>query len=338
MLSSDNQSPRIDKRSPLLVAVTGGTGFIGRRLVRQHLAQGDSVRILSRDPVCHCFPDSPRLTLFQGDLGCGTGDLSAFVKDCDILYHCAGEVRREERMHMLHINGTRRLINCAGGRIGHWVQLGSVGSYGLRQGGVITESEPVAPQGIYEITKTNSDQLVTRAAREGQFSCTVLRPSIVFGPDMGNQSLFQLITAIDQGRFCFIGSPGASANYIHVDNVVKGLILCGKKMLPGVTLFNLSDHRTMEQFVSIIADCLDRPMPKKRIPLWFARLIGATLGRVPGFPLTGSRVRALSSRTLYSMDAICSALGFTLCISMEEGLAQMVTSWKKKNSCRVVKS
>ena len=32
----------------MLVAITGGRGFIGRRLVQRHLAQGDDVRVLSR--------------------------------------------------------------------------------------------------------------------------------------------------------------------------------------------------------------------------------------------------------------------------------------------------
>src|SRR5574341_4931 len=63
-----------------------------------------------------------------------------------------------------------------------WVQLSSVRVYGPVREGVVDESRPYAPRGEYETTKAESDRLVLEAFERGAFSCTILRPSIDFGP------------------------------------------------------------------------------------------------------------------------------------------------------------
>jgi nucleoside-diphosphate-sugar epimerase len=82
-------------------------------------------------------------------------------------------------------------------------------------------------------------------------SVAILRPSNVFGPGMLNQSILQMIQTIERGIFFFIGRRGASANYVHVSNVVDALILCGRSAADGRT-YNISDWCTMEDFVGAI--------------------------------------------------------------------------------------
>ena len=78
----------------MIVAITGGAGFIGRRLVSRHLALGDEVRMLSRRaPVESELYSSIKWCC--GDLTTIKGDLQPFVDQADVLYHCAGEIRDE---------------------------------------------------------------------------------------------------------------------------------------------------------------------------------------------------------------------------------------------------
>lgn len=310
----------------MIVAITGGTGFIGRKLVQRHIARGDEVRVLTRQS--RAAAGLPNATLlFAGDL-VGAADLQAFVAGADVLYHCAGEIRDETRMAALHVEGTQRLIAAARGHIGRWVQLSSVGVYGQPRCGRITEESPPDPRGVYETTKKISDDLVRAAGAGGAFQWAILRPSIVFGEGMPNQSLYQLIRVIDRGRFFFIGRPGASANYIHVDNVVEALLLCALQPAAHGRIFNLSGQATLEDFVGTIADALGRPRPQVRLPEFAARLLaaaGATLTR--RFPLTPSRVDAMTTRATYPTDAIRAALGYTDKIMLETGVTLLVKSW-----------
>ena len=311
----------------MLIAVTGGTGFIGRALVHFHVKCGDQVRILSR--YHQKFPVLDAVTLYQGDLISSVDLLSQFVDGVDILYHCAGEIRDQGKMYPVHVTGTKNLCAAAFGKIGHWVQLSSVGAYGPHASGVLTEKTPLNPIGIYETTKTESDRIVINAAREEAFTYSILRPSNVFGPSMTNQSLFQMIEIINKGFFFFIGKPGASANYIHVDNVVEGLVQCGKKDAARGRIYNLSDHRTIEDFVAVVTDELRKPAPKLRLPEMPVRWVARMCERLPHFPLTEPRVNALTNRSIYSIERIQHELEYTYQVSMEDGLLQMVKVWKQ---------
>lgn len=303
----------------MIVAITGGTGFIGRKLVQHHLAQGDEVRVLSRREG-----GETGVRWHRGDLS-SAADLQAFVVGADVLYHCAGEIRDKTRMRTVHAVGTQRLVDAATGRIGRWVQLSSVGAYGKQREGVVTELTELSPCGEYEVTKVASDALVSSAAQGGAFEYAILRPSNVYGADMSNQSLFGLIEMIRRGWFFYIGKPGASSNYIHVDNVVMALLLCASKPEANGQVYNLSDHRTIEQFIATITALLGKPEPSLRLPEWPIRLLAKLLGGVSRFPLTEARVDALTVRSIYSTEKIEHELGYRHIVSVEAGLHELVS-------------
>ena len=233
-------------------------------------------------------------------------------------------------MRALHVDATHKLAEAASRRVNHWVQLSSVGVYGAVAKGAITEDSVLNPIGQYEVTKAESDKIVVDAANKGGFSYSILRPSNVFGAGMTNQSLFGMIAMIDRGLFFYIGKPGASANYIHVNNVVDGLVRCGTMQHAKGRTYNLSDYCTMEHFVEVIAGALGRASPWLRIPKPIAQLAGSTLGKIPGFPLTQSRVGALANRSLYPISRIQQELDYRHIISMEDGLRELVKTYKTR--------
>ena len=310
----------------MIVAITGGSGFIGRKLVMRHLEQGDEVRVLSRRPPEKSeLPDSVKW--YSGDLS-KSGDLLSFVDKADVLYHCAGEIKDATKMKALHVDGTARLINMATGRIGRWVQLSSTGAYGQHREGIVTEETRLNPKGQYEETKVQADNLVIHAANQGAFNYVILRPSIVYGETMSNRSLFGLIALIQKGWFFFIGQPSASANYIHVDNVVNALLLCGSVAQANGQVYNLSDYRSMEDFVKIITYSLGCKRSHLRIPEVPVRLLIKLLGWIPGVPLTDSRINALTNHTMYDNTKIEQDLGYKHVTSMEDGLTKLVAYWQ----------
>jgi len=313
----------------MIVAITGGTGFIGKKLVARLLEQGDTVRLLTRSSMS---PEkNALLETYQCDLLTARVDqLSATLDGVDVLYHCAGQLKDTSSMRALHVDATQRLAEAASQRVGHWVQLSSVGVYGPVTEGTVTEDSVLNPIGEYEITKAESDRIVVDAATKGGFSYSILRPSNVFGAGMTNQSLFGMIGMIDRSMFFHIGKPGASANYIHVDNVVEGLIRCGTMPPAHGKTYNLSDHCTMEEFVEIIAGALGKDVPRMKLPEAPVRLFARCAGMIPGFPLTVARVDALTRRTVYPSTKIERELGYRHLETMEEGLLELLVAWKQK--------
>jgi len=310
------------------VAVTGATGFIGRELVKLLLERGDTVRIVSRRLASELHLPGG-VSNFQIDLTkADDSTLASFVDGADILYHAAGQLTDASSMNLLHVDATKRLLAASSGRIGRWVQLSSVGAYGPISHGIVVEETPRNPVGAYECSKASSDELVERSARISGFSYSILRPSNVFGPNMTNKSLFQLIDAIDRGLFAFIGRPGASANYVPVENVVDAMWRCGTMEQAAGRLYILSDHRSWEAFVASIAGFLGVSCPHLRLPEATVRLIARMLRRFPGMPLTEGRIDAMTNRCLYSTGRIEQELHYSHPISMEDALFNLVGRWK----------
>jgi nucleoside-diphosphate-sugar epimerase len=309
------------------IAITGATGFIGKHLLARHLVQGDQVRYLTRKK-----PASENgAKAYLGDLN-SPDELRAFIRNVDIVYHCAAEIRDEALMAVTNVQGTANLLAAADGRIGRWVQLSSTGVYGPQRAGIITEGHPFAPVNAYEKTKLQSDLLVLDAVENRGLDAVILRPSNVYGNDMSNQSLFQLIAMINKGLFFYLGKPGATANYVHVENVVDALVLAGQTAnIKSGQAYIVSDFCTLEDFAGFIAENLGKNAPSIRLPETTVRLLAKILSSITPFPLTPSRIDALTGRAVYSTELIEKELSYRNKISMAEGIADLARCYQQFN-------
>jgi nucleoside-diphosphate-sugar epimerase len=312
----------------MIVAITGGTGFIGKKLVARLVEQGDTVRLLTRSSSK--LPEmSSLMEIHKCDLATAEiKNLSLILDGVDVLYHCAAENNDISKMLATNMDGTRNLARAAVGKIGHWVQLSSVGVYGTHTCGEITEETQLAPVNIYEASKAAAENIVIETAAKNHFSYSILRPSKVYGPGMTNKVLFQLISLIDSRAFFFVGKPGASANYIYVDDVVEGLIRCGTMPAARNCVYNISDYRTIECFVSIISQVLSKPMPRLRVPENLARILARITAFIPNNPLTEQRVNAMVKSAIYSCEKLKAELGYQHRVCMEDGIRELVFYWK----------
>jgi nucleoside-diphosphate-sugar epimerase len=290
----------------LKIAITGATGFIGKRLVKAHLLRGDSVRILTRSSNCTV---DKNVSIFYGDIAAHNVPEDLFY-DVDIFYHCAAELINPKAFETVNEKGTEYLLDMAKDHVKRWIQLSSCGVYGLYRPETITESSSLKPTNAYEISKALADEIVIKKAPQLGMFYVILRPTNVFGNDMPNGSLRAMASAIKKGLFFYIGKSNPIASYVHVDDVVEGLIACGTHPNALNQIYNLSYDCDLKDMIDGLARALNVTEPKLRISEPFVRFLVKVFSPVPGFPLTHSRINALTNPTTYPYTKILSGLNF----------------------------
>ena len=205
-------------------------------------------------------------------------------------------------------------MHASQGQVGRWVQLSSTGVYGPYRFGVVTEKSPERPSGVYEQTKAEADKIVKRSG----IPYVILRPTNVFGQTMRNQSLSQLLEMVRKGFFFYIGEVGALVNYVNVKDVVDALVMCGIDDSALGNTYILSQTTEVEQMVESFSSGLDIESKPFRLPDLLIRQLTRVFGWIPGFPLTVSRIDALTGYCRYSSKKIRKELGYVYSSTLME--------------------
>jgi len=320
-----------------IIAVTGGTGFIGRHLVAGLVECGAQIRVLTRRPemVRQLWP--------KGDVEPWLGDLivpetlRGFVSNVQIIYHLAGEIRDPNRFHIVNVMGTKNLLEaCYDQKLTRFVYLSSAGVIGASGAGVVNESTPCHPKNAYERSKYAGEQMVLTAFTKFQLPITVIRPTIVFGEgsNRDRDSLVAWLAAIQRGWFRFLGAGDAVANYIYVRDVVKASLLLAEDEKAIGEVYIVSDSCSLRDFVGAAAELLGVGMPGN-MPAWIAYALAmgfegiGRLFQIP-VPLTLSRVRALTTQVVYSSEKLRREIGFSPAVGWREGLRRTI-EWYRRN-------
>ncbi|SCL17694.1 Uncharacterized conserved protein YbjT, contains NAD(P)-binding and DUF2867 domains [Micromonospora rhizosphaerae] len=190
---------------PGRVLVTGGTGVLGRELVRR-LQDRTEVRVLSRRP-------SQGPGFVQGDLETGEG-LAAAVEDVDTIAHCASaaDYRRPQR----DVTQLRQLLDATGGARPHLVYVSIVGvdrvRFGFFQAKLDTErlvEDSGLPWTILRATEFHDLMLMFLTRLSKGPAAVVPRKSLFQPVDVGDvaERMAELVMGPAAGRVRELGGP-----------------------------------------------------------------------------------------------------------------------------------
>ena len=306
------------------IAVLGGSGFIGTRLVGRLIELGLNPRIVDLQPS-RLFPDRY--------LPCDVrkaDTLRTVLSGASALINLAAEhrddVRPVSRYHETNVEGARQVCLAAtkaGIRI--LIFTSSVAVYGF-QPIPVDESGPFQPFNPYGETKLLAESIYRAWAEEDPArTLVILRPTVVFGE--GNRgNVYNLLRQIATGRFMMVGPGTNKKSMAYVENVAEALIH-SLTLGPGTHIFNYVDTPDMDmnELVALVNRTLERSDSTHwRIPLALAMAGGHALdglARVTGrnFPISTIRVRKFTENTQF-IAARVQASGFTPRFSLHEGL------------------
>lgn len=307
------------------VLVTGASGYIGRNLVERLLALRCQVSIITRNK--DSFNRAHKaLDLIEFDLSSENQpmpDLSGF----DVIFNCAGELKDPSKMQGLHVDGTMRLLKSLQNHDTRWVQLSSVGVYGQNVFGEIKEDHPFSPVGPYELTKAEADTKIRDYCLKSNISFSILRPSNIFSFDMTNKSLEKWIRWIHSGWF-FESDKAETvhSNYVHINNVVDALVLCGFHEKTVNQDFIVSDSLTQTEFVRIVCATLEIVPQRSKYTYLTILKVAKWVSRLTGNRTIERKICALNTSVVYSNDKLFRTTGYTNRVSLKQGIRDYVMS------------
>ncbi len=212
------------------VLVTGGTGFIGRELVRQLVAGGRSVRLLTRNAGRVPFDrDVCGLEIREGSLQ-SDDEVARAIEGVPCVIHLArAVVKTWPDYYEQDVLATKRLADqCLRGGVKRLIYTGTIASYYAgAKAGVITEETPLDPRidrrDNYSHAKTLSERILMEMFQERGLPVVIFRPGIVIG--QGGAACHWGVGMWSGFGVCQLWGDGKNKlPFVLVEDVAKALI------------------------------------------------------------------------------------------------------------------
>ena len=255
--------------------LTGGTGFIGSRLALE--ARQRQMDVAVTGMIKHDADHARVAELQRAGVTVQTGQLQdpefarQVVAGRDTVIHLAAAQHEsgvpDSYFEAVNVAGTDSLLAAsreAGVR--RFVYGSTIGIYGSAAQGTLDESSPPNPDNVYGRTKLAAERVVREKA--GEIETCIVRISETYGP--GDFRLLKLFRAIDSGKFLMIGSGENRRQAMHVDDLVRALLIVAVHAAAVGETFVLPGEEvlTTRQMVDVIAAVLGRSVPRVQLPMW----------------------------------------------------------------------
>jgi len=280
--------------------VTGGAGFIGRRIVRSLLDGDHEVTVIDR----HAFPDD-RVRSIAGDL-CDPATIGeALGRRTDLVIHLAAvtSVLRSKQdpvgTYKLNVEATFNLLEQSRQRgVGTFLLASTNAVAGDVGTATITERTPLRPLVPYGATKAAAEMLL--ASYVGSYGMTgaALRFSNVYGPGMEAKDSFipRLMRAAASGQSVQIYGDGTQLrDLVHVDDIVAGVFTVWRAGHNGPLILGSGESVTVNDILDAARSVTGADIPAENIP--------AKPGEMPAVILDISAARALGYQPRYDLKA-----------------------------------
>lgn len=314
------------------VLVTGADGFVGSALcgalAGAGYGVGRAVRSL-RDTV------SPRATFLVGDIGPKTGWRDALAGAACVVHLAARtHVPRETAADPLaeyrrvNVEGTRRLAEqaaSAGAR--RLVFLSSVKVNGETAGGrPFTENDLPRPEDAYGISKWEAEQVLRRVAAETGLEVVVLRPPLVYGPDVKGNFL-RLLKLVARGVPLPLASVRNRRCLVYLGNLVDAIVKAIEAPQAAGQTYLVSDGEDVStpDLIRAIARALDVRARLFPCPVALLRAAAALVGR-------GEEAARLTGSLQVDVSKIRRELGWSPRYPLAQGLAETARWFKGRES------
>jgi len=325
-------------RGPVLV--TGGTGFLGRRIVDRLLLQGRPVTVAARRPAPDLEARGVRFIRVALEDAAG---VRAACAGMEAVYHVAAKVGvwgSSSEFFRANVLGTRAVIDgCRAGGVRRLVYTSTPSVvYNGRDLAGADEKLPLVSRcpSPYPLSKARAEAEV--AAAHGAVLGTVsLRPHLIWGP--GDPHLVPRILARARaGRLRIVGEGRNRVDMVHVENAAdahvaaEAALAAGSPSVGGRAYFITNGEPVvLWDWINALLVALGLPRVTRRIPLWAASAAGLACEAAWSVlpirtepPMTRFVAAELAKDHWFDISAARRDLGYAPRIGMARGTSELV--------------
>jgi NADH dehydrogenase len=265
-----------------MILVTGGTGFIGPKIVHKLRAEGREVRCLVRDRRRAKQLESWGCELVEGDVT-QRASVDAAAAGCDVVIHLVSIIvgRRQDFEHVME-QGTRNLVEAAqAAGVRRFILMSALGTSDL--------TRDLTP---YYHAKWEMEGLV----RESGLEYVIFRPSFVFGSDGGALQQFTRVARLSPVT-PIVGSGTQRLQPIWVEDVAAYFAAAVDKPEAANRTFEVGgpDVVTWNELWDRLKRSRRLRRPSVHIPTRLLRMQAVVLERLPSPPLTRDQLTMLEA-------------------------------------------
>jgi UDP-glucose 4-epimerase len=263
--------------TPPRVLVTGGSGFIGRHVVRALLDDGADVTVADKRAFPGEVPGGDgAVRMVIGDL-CDPSVVAEAVRPgTDVIIHLAAltrvllSIEDPAATHRVNVDVTAALLEQARSRgVGTFLFASTNAVTGNVGSGTIDEQVPLRPLTPYGATKAAAEMLIgAYASCYGMTGCS-LRFSNVYGPGMQEKDSFvpRLMRAARDGTGVQVYGDGTQVrDLVHVEDIVAGLFAAWRAAYSGALILGAGESVSVNDMVDAARSVTGAGIPVEHVP------------------------------------------------------------------------
>ncbi|MGI8639532.1 MAG: NAD-dependent epimerase/dehydratase family protein [Pyrinomonadaceae bacterium] len=284
------------------VVVTGAGGFIGREIVQELDKNNFTIFQVGRtEPARQADFENKNSqnNFFAADIinNKNFADLEE-LKNIDAVVHSAGLAHQfgntgKEEFDSVNVLGTKNIVELAVKlQAKQFILISSTAIYGIKKsdknqniqvdGLIIDENTVCQPETLYAESKLAAENVCIKICKQNSLPLTILRLAPVIGEgNVGNTA--RLVSAIDKGRFIWIGKGKNLKTLIYKKDVARAVVEVLLNKRNETEIFNVAAKPiTMKEFVGEIEKQLNKSVPKFHIPFGILQKIFLINAKVLG--------------------------------------------------------
>ena len=306
----------------MLVAISGGAGFLGLHLARRLVADGHEVRTLDLAPLDD-VPLEGRVEELRGDVRL-TADARRLVAGADVVVHAAAALPIQvSRAAIRSVNVEGAAVTFAAAAdagVRRVVLISSTAVYGVPERHPIHEDDPLVGVGHYGESKIDAERLCEAFARRG-LETVIVRPKTFVGPE--RLGVFEILFDwVREGRRIPILGDGTNRyQLLAVEDLVDAVVRCLDAPVAGQALnVGASRFGTVREDLEALIDHAGSGSRLRPVPAGPAEVVLRGLELAHLSPLAEWHYRTAHKDSFVSIDRARALLGWEPRLSNAETL------------------